>query len=160
MANSKKIGWLLTVLGIGLTSLTGCAADAAKDAEPYVQVEGSLRGGSPKAEDVARRIEAAVSALDGANPALTKRITVGEAPEAVRGALTKASEQIKARRFAGTDYVAWVEGIYVVYASPAKDRVVAYVVHGLGSGEPDYNDGLVIGFDGEGRRIYEHEDGG
>lgn len=164
MINLNKVGYLTLALGTGLASLAGCAVDTSNDAESAVQQNELTAPGaktpSPADEEVRRVIDAAVSPLDGANPALTKAITLSEAPLAVRAALVAASKEIKARTFEGTDYEAWVEGVYVVYASPAKDRVVAYVVHGLGSGEPDYNDGLVIGFDLSGRRIYDNEDGG
>lgn len=128
----------------------------------YVELTGELRGElpSPSASELKRAIDAAISPLGGANPARSESISLEEVPRAVRSALEDAAQEIRARSFDGTDYTAELEGYYVIYDSPAKTRVVAYVAYGTGSGEPDYHDGVIIGFDARGTRIYDNEDSG
>jgi hypothetical protein len=86
---------------------------------------------------------------------LSTKVDLGDLPAPVRTAANRASSQIRARRFAGTDYRARVTGIYAVHRSCADRTIVAYVVRGSGSGEPDYSDGIDIGIDLAGARIYE-----
>jgi hypothetical protein len=98
------------------------------------------------------------------NPQAVRAIGVGEfgtdlpegLPENVRAALQGAIEEIEYREFEGTDYNAWVDGIYEVISG---DELVGYAVQGYGTGEPDYNDGMTFGYNlGGGFVSYEEND--
>lgn len=105
-------------------------------------------------------IQNAVSPLGGPTFGLAHEIAMGELPAPVVREARKAAEEIRARRFEGTDYIADVAGIYAIQASCDDPTIVAYVVYGTGSGEPDYHDGIVIGIDLRGARVFEIEDQG
>ena len=76
------------------------------------------------------------------------------------GKLAVARDEINGRTFHGTDYVAELEGFYKIFASETDRTVVGYAAFGWGSGEPDYHDGIVIGFSVEGDRVHHAIDNG
>lgn len=94
----------------------------------------------------------AVIPLEGANPSLTAEVSFESLPAAVRPAAQNAIDEIEGLSFPA--YEAGVVGIYAVYRSESDHTIVAYVVYGAGSGEPDYHDGMVIGINPAGTRIY------
>lgn len=111
--------------------------------EPYVEAFGN-----------------AVVPLGGADPALTEEVTLAQVPVVVSGKLAVARDEINGRTFHGTDYVAELEGFYKIFASETDRTVVGYAAFGWGSGEPDYHDGIVIGFSVEGDRVHHAIDNG
>ncbi len=135
-------------------------AERAEDAVPRL-VACDNGGPAGTIEDPVPAIENSFTPLSGPDSERAFEVVdLDLLPEAVREALQDAATEIEARSFDGTDYEAQVEGYYGVWASCAGAPVVAYVVWGVGAGEPDYHDGIVIGIDLNGNRVYEYEDNG
>lgn len=125
-------------------------------ATTYFELTGALWGAVPS-DAGAPALDAILEAIDpsrGGAAALTNAIEVGDAPASLAGPLSSAVREINERRVPGTDYSAETHAIYEVFATAAKTNVVAYAVYGRGSGEPDYQDAIVIGFDVEGNRVH------
>lgn len=99
----------------------------------------------------------AVDPLDGPNDRKTRPIDVAELPDAVREPMRAAMREIEVRTMEGTEYTATVVGVFAVFASAGDPTVVAYAVWGSGIDE-DYQDGIVVGFDLEGHRVFEIEE--
>jgi hypothetical protein len=81
------------------------------------------------------------------------RVDTNEVASSARASVAAAAEAIESRSFSGTDYSASVEGIYAVHADEEGGPLAGYVVVGYGSGEPDYNDRIVHGFDMGGNQV-------
>jgi hypothetical protein len=86
---------------------------------------------------------------------VTNEVQFEELPQAIQTAMKNSIDTIENRKFEETDYSAEVSGLYVIFESEFSRNVVAYAVVGFGSGEPDYNESLVYGFDLKGRLVYE-----
>jgi hypothetical protein len=100
----------------------------------------------------------AVDLYDGADPRLTKKISVGGLVGQVKASVSEAMEKINGRNFPGTDYVAEVYAVYEIYRSLLDREVIAYAVLGYGHGEPDYQDTILIGIDLLGNASFEIEE--
>jgi len=105
-------------------------------------------------------IDNAMSPLGGPSFGLSDEVELSKVPSVVVAELEKGAAEIEARSFEGTDYSASVNGYYAIHRSCSDSTIVAYVVWGGGAGEPDYQDGVVIGVNLQGKRIYEQEDSG
>jgi len=105
-------------------------------------------------------IDNAISPLGGPSFGLSDEVELSKVPSVVVAELEKGAAEIEARSFEGTDYSASVNGYYAIHRSCSDSTIVAYVVWGGGAGEPDYQDGVVIGVNLQGKRIYEQEDSG
>jgi hypothetical protein len=89
---------------------------------------------------------------------VSRKIGVGELgdelpdglPEELHEGLQGAIDEIDDRSFDGSDYNAWVTGIYEVVSD---GEVVGYVVQGAGTGEPDYSDAMTYGFNLDGLQV-------
>ncbi|MDX2091365.1 MAG: hypothetical protein SFX73_26130 [Kofleriaceae bacterium] len=126
---------------------TGCAS-------PPPPTDGCADG------DLACMISNAVAFFGGADPALTKEVQLADMPATVRAEAQRATDEIENRTFEGTDYSAGVVGYYGVYRSATDHTIVAWVVYGTGSGEPDYHDSMIIGIAPDGERVYDEEESG
>lgn len=102
-------------------------------------------------------VAAAVDPLGGANPQRARSLDVTELPDVVREPVLGAMREIEARTMEGSAYVARVVGVFAVLAAAGDPTVVAYAVLGQGI-DDDYQDGVVVGFDLEGHRVYQLED--
>ncbi len=108
--------------------------------------------------DLSCMIANAVDLGDGANPLLTRELTLAALPVAVRGPARAATDELE-QTDPDLDYSASVHGYYAVYRSQDDHTIVAYALWATGSGEPDYQDATVIGFGLDGARVYhEHDD--
>lgn len=99
-------------------------------------------------------IEDAVS-LGEIDPELGKTVELADMPAAVRAAAERATEEIRNRSFPDSDYSADVDSYAAVYRSAADPTIVAYVVLGYGSGEPDYEERIVVGLSLTGDVVYD-----
>jgi hypothetical protein len=105
-------------------------------------------------------IERAFTPLGGPTFGLATEIELRDVPAAVRSKMEAEGRRIEARAFEGTDYSAGVAGYYAIKPSCGSTTTIGYVVWGTGSGEPDYHDGIVIGFDTAGNIVAEEEESG
>ncbi len=115
------------------------------------------RGALTAAELVAH-LERAVSPMGGADAQRTREVKLEDVPAAVRQALEATTKEIEAKSFEGTDFTAGVDGYYAVFKSPEDRTIVGYAIVGSGSGEPDYQESLVYGFDLTGKLVHEAEE--
>lgn len=138
---------------IAKMSLTGkLAVDLAK----ALKKAGTVDGGGAVTDKVA------VAALEAALPfgeepvrGLSKEVKLSEVPQPVRDALKKAGKEISDKTFDGTDFSADVEGYFAIYKSATDKTITGYAVKGFGSGEPDYQEQTIIGFNLAGKRIFD-----
>lgn len=149
---------LFSVLGLSL--LVGCASPSADVASGGSALATCHDMPSTNASDPAAAVNHAVTPLGGAVTALTTEVALDSLPPAVKQSALQAIEEIRNRRFEGTDYVADLAGIYAVHTSCSDSTTIAYAVLGFGSGEPDYHDGMVYGLALDGRFISYEEDQG
>lgn len=135
--------------------------DHVAQATTYYSLTGDLHGDIPgPTPEALEAINAAIGFSSGGDPALTNAITIQRVPAGIRSKVQAAVREVDSRSFPGTDYSSETQAIYEVFLTRAKDRVVAYVVYGRGTGEPDYQDTMVIGFDLDGRRVIDEVDSG
>jgi hypothetical protein len=160
LSKSGSIG-VSTPQRVSLLSNAGELASGYASATTLLGRIDTAFNGAPPPDDLSEAIALAISPLDGPNTALAKAIEVTDVPtDELWEALSDAGQSIEERSFEGTDYEASVYGYYAIYLSPGDDEPVAYVVWGGGSGEPDYHDGVVIGFDVDANQVhYEVVDG-
>ncbi len=85
----------------------------------------------------------------------TQEIKLQDIPLKIRGEIRDAVNWIEERSFEGTDYMAYVEGIYLVFKRVEDQAPSGYMVIGYGSGEPDYNESMAFGFDMGGKLVFE-----
>ena len=95
---------------------------------------------------------------EGVDLRVAEAVALQQVPEAARSAVAAAVTEIEEREFSGTDYQAWLDSIYAIYRSENDHTVLGYAVVGYGTGEPDYNDGVVYGFDVNGNAVFSDQE--
>jgi len=141
---------------ISRMSLTGkLAVDLARELKKAGSVD--LPTGPVSVTDrvATAAIEAAIT-HDGADQKLTKEVKLAEVPVAVRDALKKAGKEITDA--SNDDYSADVEGYFAVFKSATDKTIVGYAVKGSGTGEPDYQDSFIKGFNLAGKRLVDERE--
>lgn len=157
--------------GLNAANMGGDVSATMPERLSLLRYPGKLGGGYVNGDELIQRvqdgfatnasvidaIDAAISPLGGPVDGLAREVALADVPAALEDALKTAAQEIEARTFAGTDYEAEVFGFYAIYTSPSASDPIAYVVWGGGFGEPDYHDGIVIGFDLGGEQVYAAE---
>ncbi len=141
------------------TSSLVAPSKLAEDVEKALPSQPVCKDGAPTGGSAEKAIQNALSPLGGPELGLSHEVEVSAVPAAVRTKMQRVMREIRARSF-GTDYSADVAGAYAVHRSCADDSVVGYAVWGTGSGEPDYHDGIVVGWDTAGNEVVNEEDNG
>lgn len=141
---------------ISKMSLTGkLAVDLAKALKQAGSVEGGGSGGKITDKVALAALEAALKFGEDPVRGLATEVKLSDVPQPVRDQLKKAGKEISDKTFEGTDFTADVEGYFAIHKSATDKTITGYAVKGFGSGEPDYQEQTIIGFNLAGKRIFD-----
>jgi len=129
--------------------------DFASEGEKFDNCTSETTATACSDNDWDRLISDPLTNQDGMKLEVLEPISYWDLPQELKPSFVVAMLEVQDRTFPGTDYSASIDGIYAIYRSASDQTVVAYALNAYGSGEPDYNEQMVFGFDLEGNRVFE-----